>query len=90
MGSSQSQALVQGPADPDYPGQDVVAQLVLSRYRAGLSVAGVFPPAVAPFPGSRLELPEFVVRQRFVEHLLIHTEHHGISPGIPAGRPGVD
>jgi hypothetical protein len=88
MGSSQSQPLVQGPADPDYPGQDVVAQLVLSRYRARLSAAGVFPPAVA-FPGSRLELPEFVVRQRFVERLLIHTKHHDISRVIPAGRPGV-
>src|SRR6202042_782025 len=39
-GLSQSQALVQRLADPDYPGQDVVAQLLLSRYRAGLSAAG--------------------------------------------------
>ena len=70
--------------------EHVVARLLLSRYRAGLSAAGVFPPAVALVPGSRLELPELVAGQRFVERLLIHTEHHDISRVIPAGRPGVD
>jgi len=61
---------------------------VVGGLRAGVTVRLVSR-AVAPGLRLRPELTGLVVRQRIVEHVLIHTEHHGTSGVILAGWPRV-